>query len=218
MKTLFAVLLLPFSALCLFAGCSKNQPAGTSTIVTSTSIVFSGVPLPGQTLTFGCTKAGTTYLWNFGDGSASATQASPTHEYASTGTYHVSLTLNGNTDFVVRQPVTIFADPIYTADMAGARKWRHKLRFSSFSDTVAFADTTFAVAELNPVSLLIGADTLPYINTSVNVLLFTKSLPFKGAGIYALTLGYDHVQSTIYYNKYSRDSAGTFQTEIFNWP
>jgi PKD repeat protein len=37
----------------------------------------------------------TTYLWNFGDGSATSTVESPTHTYAVTGTYDVSLTVSG---------------------------------------------------------------------------------------------------------------------------
>jgi PKD repeat protein len=48
----------------------------------------------GQTTTFTNTSTGSgnTYSWNFGDGSAASTSASPTHVYATQGTYSVTLT------------------------------------------------------------------------------------------------------------------------------
>ena len=52
----------------------------------------------------------TGWSWNFGDGSPVSTQQNPSHIYASTGTYTVSLTVtdsNGQTSTVTEQQVTV---------------------------------------------------------------------------------------------------------------
>ncbi|RYE12283.1 MAG: PKD domain-containing protein, partial [Sphingobacteriales bacterium] len=40
----------------------------------------------------------TTYIWNFGDGTATSALANPTHEYTAAGTYTVTLTASGATE------------------------------------------------------------------------------------------------------------------------
>ena len=55
-----------------------------------------------------------TYVWNFGDGSAPATGANPTHEYSAWGTYTVTLT--------VSDPAGLAASHTTTATIAPPRR------------------------------------------------------------------------------------------------
>jgi PKD repeat protein len=60
----------------------------------STSVNSGLVPFP-VTFTNSSTGA-SSYVWDFGDGSATVTTESPTHAYTSAGTFSVTLTANGN--------------------------------------------------------------------------------------------------------------------------
>lgn len=53
-----------------------------------------GSPVSFTNLSTGNGSAISSYVWNFGDGSPTSTQTSPTHTFASTGTYAVTLTTN----------------------------------------------------------------------------------------------------------------------------
>ena len=92
---------------------------------TYTTTINAGVPvvavidnetnqcLNGNSFTFGgnSTPAGGTYSWDFGDGSTS-TQATPTHSYATDGTYTVSLTYtNGACSDNTSINVTVYPHP-----------------------------------------------------------------------------------------------------------
>ncbi|MBL7825761.1 MAG: PKD domain-containing protein [Saprospiraceae bacterium] len=73
---------------------------GSSTVTLPGYITISGLPVPGfnyasnaGTVDFtNASQGGTSYLWEFGDGSTS-TEENPTHTYANSGVYTVSLTV-----------------------------------------------------------------------------------------------------------------------------
>jgi hypothetical protein len=58
-------------------------------------------------------NAALSYTWNFGDGSPLVVGASPSHQYASTGNYVVSVTTNGNCN-TPAQTVNVLAIPCPT--------------------------------------------------------------------------------------------------------
>lgn len=75
------------------------------------AIFSTGIACVGATTTFNNTSLGaTTYLWNFGDGTANSTAQNPTHVYAAAGTYNVTLCINGGASCVTHQ-VTVKPAP-----------------------------------------------------------------------------------------------------------
>ena len=102
-------------------GCSQSY---------TRSVVVNDVPTADYTTANGClgkatnftniSGGATKYSWNFGDGSAASTTKSPSHTYASAGTYTVVLTAEnaaGCTD-VKSSTVTIYSAP--TADFTAS--------------------------------------------------------------------------------------------------
>ncbi|MBL4706441.1 MAG: PKD domain-containing protein, partial [Flavobacteriales bacterium] len=101
-------------------GCSQTLP-----LVVNPGILMNAVITPianqcltGNSFTFngGSSTVGvTSYNWNFGD-AGTGTGAAPTHVYASSGTYTVTLTVSdGTCSDVVTQNVTVFDMPIVAA-------------------------------------------------------------------------------------------------------
>lgn len=71
----------------------SNTSTATITVAAGPTAGFT-YQLAGLTATFTNTSTnGTTYVWNFGDGSDSSTEANPSHTYAQPGTYTVSLSV-----------------------------------------------------------------------------------------------------------------------------
>jgi PKD repeat protein len=86
---------------------------------------FSGTPLSGcPTLTVNFTDNSTgsidTWSWDFGDGATSSAQ-NPSHDYASAGTYTVSLTVTGpgGSDTNTKTNYISVTDPTVNADFSG---------------------------------------------------------------------------------------------------
>jgi PKD repeat protein len=79
-----------------------NSPSGQTVVTKNNYIVVSPAIVPNFTFSTtgfnvfftNTSQNGTTYLWNFGDGSTS-TSASPNHNYTSGGTYQVTLSVTG---------------------------------------------------------------------------------------------------------------------------
>lgn len=67
---------------------------------------------------------GSSYSWDFGDGSALSTTASPAHTYTSTGTYHVMLKVKSTNSRVdsVSQTITIVSDCVWPGDANADKK------------------------------------------------------------------------------------------------
>jgi PKD repeat protein len=70
------------------AACTVNATATVPTTATAGSpVAFAATCSPT-----GCGTATPTYLWNFGDGTATSTAQNPSHTYASPGTYNWTMT------------------------------------------------------------------------------------------------------------------------------
>ncbi|HYG52971.1 MAG TPA: PKD domain-containing protein [Flavobacteriales bacterium] len=110
----------------------NNACAGTNVAFTNTSTG---------------TVAGTTYSWNFGDGSPVSTATNPSHAYAAGGTYNVTLTMTnaaGCTD-VFMLPVTALDIPavgISGDDGDGNTTYCLLPGDPTTSETVVFTNTT----------------------------------------------------------------------------
>jgi PKD repeat protein len=118
----------------------------------------------------------TTYLWNFGDGSATSALESPTHTYAVTGTYDVSLTVSGDNPAENTDTESLSVAGIVNADF----------NFSSAPGfTINFTNTS--------------TDALSYLwdfgdgNTSIEV---SPSHTYAGAGTYTIKLVATGVNAT----------------------
>ena len=84
MKTTVKFFALVIMACFAFTSCMKAPMACAEVPATGTV---------GQSLSFSsaCSMNAEMYEWNFGDGSAVSTSASPTHSYTTAGTYNVTL-------------------------------------------------------------------------------------------------------------------------------
>ncbi len=67
-----------------------------SAAVPSAGTAGSPVAFQGSATTSNCGSASIQYAWDFGDGSAASSEQSPTHTYASAGTYHWTLTASAS--------------------------------------------------------------------------------------------------------------------------
>lgn len=102
-----SALMLLAATLGFFSSCKKDDKtdvqAGFTYKVSTTdwkTVEFTSTSVDAKTLS-----------WNFGDGSALATDANPTHTFAGAGTYTVSLTaINGKDQDITSQTITL-ADP-----------------------------------------------------------------------------------------------------------
>jgi gliding motility-associated-like protein len=79
---------------------------------------------PGVIQTFNSSQNSNTYLWNFGDGSATATEINPTHTYQNEGQYEISLVVNNSTNcpdtsvqlIIVQEDLLIYVPNAFTPD------------------------------------------------------------------------------------------------------
>ncbi len=74
-------------------------------------------PVAGQEISFtNASTGGSTYAWDFGDGTISTTE-NPTHTYEAAGTYNVTLTLDDNQNLEYAEEVTVAPPtPVITFD------------------------------------------------------------------------------------------------------
>ncbi|MCX6209736.1 MAG: PKD domain-containing protein, partial [Bacteroidetes bacterium] len=119
---------------------------------------------------------GTTYSWNFGDGTTSIL-ASPTHSYASAGYYYVSMTASygGNTYSAAGQSIYVAAIPVanFTSSFASSLTYGFNSSTTvgtgsiasyawNFGDggtaTTSYAQHTFASAATYNVKLVVTSD------------------------------------------------------------
>ncbi len=97
---------------CTVAGFSTPVKVTDTTQIGFTSATFSWVQsattLNNATVDFDASASvnGTTYSWNFGDGSAAGSGAMPTHQYAANGKYYATVSVEGPCD------TTTFGDTV----------------------------------------------------------------------------------------------------------
>jgi len=92
---------------------SAGNAGGSNTISKNNFVVVKMPPstdfafsLNGQTASFSNTSTNAdSYMWNFGDGSTGSTEATPTHTYATPGTYTVTLTALNNCGATILQKI-----------------------------------------------------------------------------------------------------------------
>ncbi len=96
-------------------GCT-NTYTTTVTVNPGATASFNAAPVCRGTLTvFNNTSiGGSTYNWNFGDGSAASTTQSPTHTYATAGVFAVTLTVTTSfgCKFIVTNSITVNVMPV----------------------------------------------------------------------------------------------------------
>jgi PKD repeat protein len=130
-------------------------PAGPQASFTPS--VTAGVEPLGVTFTNTSTNA-TSYVWTFGDGSASTTTTSPVHTFSHTGTYNVSLMATRNSGestmafatITVRGPQASFT-PSVTAGLAPLRVTFTNTSTNAVSYVWTFGDGTDSSTATSPV-------------------------------------------------------------------
>ena len=166
---------------CCFLFCCKKQNKNSNGANSGDTVIYnfsySGTPCINDTLSFNATEpAATVYQWSFGDGSNSA-EATPSHQYADSGRYVVSLTLNGDTSRTISNTIIIYKDPIYTHLAAGERLWHYKhldIWSGGYRDS-SEGDKTLPIFYINAVTISFLGDTLIYVPSSSfgSTLVFT---------------------------------------------
>jgi hypothetical protein len=91
-KARFIPLCFTVGALLLVAGCKKDfQPEACFTTSNNQYTIYDNIEFDN------CTSEGSTYKWDFGDGSTS-TQINPVHKYDQPGEYRVSMKASSKND------------------------------------------------------------------------------------------------------------------------
>ncbi len=167
MKTRLNLLLFGVIATSLLVGitgCKKDTPAGTQF-----TFSYTGNPCRGDTLYFKSTApTGSSFLWNFGDGSTS-TAAAPYHIYSDSGMQNVTLIVNNNYATQVKKPVNIFVDPLYTDSLCQINTWFYSVvKFGNGYQDSLVSDYAYVmpIAYVNAVSIAIHGDTILYNEVS----------------------------------------------------
>lgn len=136
-----AVALVPFLGL---AACGGGGGGGGNATADTTPIANFAIACADLSCTFTDTSSDpdvgdsvAAYSWNFGDGSAASTVASPVHAYASANTYTVSLTVTDKFGLksTITRPVTVTAAPAPAAPHAN-------FTVSCSALTCSFTDTS----------------------------------------------------------------------------
>jgi len=100
---------------CTKSGTISVCGLGCAAVVPATSRAGAPVPFLGSAMATGCLSFDR-YDWDFGDGSAHATWSSPTHVYASPGTYPWTLTVENFTQSCTRTGAITIAEAVACND------------------------------------------------------------------------------------------------------
>ncbi len=141
-------------------GCRSAAPVSITVTIAASPVADFTIPgntcLPGASPAFNNTTtisdgtiAQVTYTWNFGDGTGDfnspPTPASPTHVFAGTGPYTISLTAisnNGCTNTVTKPYASIFAPPVAAIAALSEVCVNGTVNFSSASSTAPGSTVT----------------------------------------------------------------------------
>ena len=99
------------------------------------------------------TENGDSYVWDFGDASATSTEASPSHEYAAAGMYTVKLTAtNAGGDNVYTEDITVMSaapvNVIVNGELADDSNWTVQQFNANNNGSVTFADGVVVLNEI----------------------------------------------------------------------
>jgi PKD repeat protein len=214
-------------SLIVTAGTGYCMKSGTITIsaaqacALSCSLTVSVTGAAGEALTFSVTATATnctgtpTYAWTFGDG-ATSTERSPSHTYASAGTYNWSVTVSqGGKTCGGSGTITIGAAPAGTtqwvpsiahAPGAGTSKWRSNIAVvnrsgSSANLTLVFVPYSSGSNVTKAYTLASGA-TVEWADVLVSLFAFADSASTKGSvkitsdtPVYAISRTYNQAAS-----------------------
>ncbi len=151
-------------------GCHKKNKDTAPTTV-SYDFTVTGNTLVGYSVSFQSTApAGSSYLWNFGDGTTS-TQATPTHVYSSIDSFKVSLVINNQSSKSVSKKIYIAAVPeaSIVSGIAGMKNWHGYViahfQAPSARDTISTLTDQFSIAVNSNISITVKGDVLDCYNT-----------------------------------------------------
>lgn len=150
----FSILILLVSLLSLSSGCSKSTTT-TSPTLSACIDAPSGTITAGTAFTFtsGCTTGSNivSYAWSFGDG-GTATTASPSHTYASAGSYTVTLIITtASNASTATKSVTVVAGSGTTLpqDFAGTYSVFDACQSTvSYNETVTTSGSTATISNM----------------------------------------------------------------------
>jgi PKD repeat protein len=179
---------LPINASYILSTFSTNNVAaggsqGDSLIVDDMELVYVPKALfttsgntvcPNAPVTFTSTSTNypTSYSWNFGDGSPASTSQNPSHPYAASGTYNVTLTVTNQWGSTTSTATTITVSALPDASLS-------------------YTQATYCPADTDPVPTAINAGTFSStagltINASTGAIDLSASTP----GMYTVTNNY----------------------------
>jgi PKD repeat protein len=153
----------------------------------SASPAIGNAPLPvafSSADSFSRTGAAITYSWDFGDGSAVSTEASPVHTYTAPGTYTAALTVTDTANSITAtSTVTIIVGGVSAASELTLKKFvaqvalAASLRDLRSKDKLSITLGGVDVAAGDKVTLNLGAIS---IGTGINAIPLDARVGFKG--------------------------------------
>ncbi len=197
---------------------SLHKIEKTITIAPALDFAVKGTCIPGKTLAFNCNKQSNgLWLWNFGD-NATSSKESPTHVYADTGIYKVTLTVDGKR--TKTKDVRIVNDPEYTHLIAGQRNWHRSLKkiWSNGITGTFNSDTSFYVDVIDEINISALGYELMYVPEAIDSALvykFYESSVYNLPKVRACTLTFNYISNKISYHIFIYHALGLQTTDDY---
>ena len=160
--------------------------------------------MPRGHVLFSTSTTGSSYLWNFGDGSGSSL-AGPDHIYSAVGTYSVTVAVDGGS---VVASTTLSITPGANI-FEGTRTWSNghyrEIQYGGHDTTRALNDTTFTITGVNDSTINVWGKNIFYTSSRNSFYDPAASYPFEAPEVW-----YD--RDTIYF-KYNK-AYGHYLTTI----
>lgn len=133
------------------------------------------------------TENGDSYVWDFGDGSATSTETSPSHEYAAGGTYKVTLTATnagGDNSFSLDINVASSGgvEVVVDGDMSNADSWTYTTLNLTVPSTFTFENDAVTITNGNEVNQSNGT-IYQVINVDAGNYLFSMDVTNDGTQV-----------------------------------
>ena len=133
------------------------------------------------------TENGVSYVWDFGDASATSTEVSPSHEYAAAGAYTVKLTAtNAGGDNVYTDEVTVTSsggmEVVVDGDFSGIDSWRYVALNLTVATTFNFENDAVTITNGNEVNQSNGL-IYQTINVEAGDYLFSMDITNDGTQV-----------------------------------